>query len=1054
MIAAQASPFRISWLSSLLLGLGLAACPACTLNAGAPPSDSVAGGSGGQPPGTDMCVNGAIHSGCSCSTPGQVVECGQVSHRYGDHVTCSMGKITCNNGVWGTCIGDHYATKRLPGGPPGLSPQTLVEASACDDPCDPSCQQYVDTPSTIEAGLLDDSGLVIVDGGIQLQPGLCQTGCATPACGDGTVNAGEQCDDGNTKSGDGCNATCQLEPNWMCLTPGQACVANPCGDGWVKGTETCDDTNTISGDGCSASCQVEPGWVCPTPGAKCIAKQCGDGMIAGIETCDDGNASSGDGCSSTCAVEPGYTCLGTPSNCHKTTCGDGLKEGTEQCDDGNLRPYDGCSPTCEIEPSCAGGTCTAVCGDGLKFPSEPCDDGNTVSGDGCSSTCKLETGFTCQAIDQAGPAELSIPILYRDMLYSGTTGCKGNALTCSAAADCCSGVCTSYSAGGAACNNNSDCASKVCNACAGDGSNCSGNGDCCGNSCSACSKLASTVCTSNSQCCSNSCTCKANGQNCLVATDCCGGTCSGSPKKCSGASNTKHCVAGGAARGRCVGGTAGKLCVGGAATKTCTGGTSSGTGCQDFQSYCCGDQTGLVQTTLSAAGRPQFASASGFLTDATTFCWWYSDKDCAGVGTTNPYAAAVWLDSSNIPTTLKLLQQGAGNNIYRYSNINFYPLDGLGWNGPPWNITQTPNTGDDGNNHNFAFTSELHYPFTYLTSSPMATFTFDGDDDVWAFINGHLVVDLGGVHAISSASVSINAAADSGSLPAVKNGNVTIKTSSVFSQLGLVDKGMYTIDLFQAERHTTGSDYTLTLAGFVHTISQCASVCGDGKVQGNEVCDDGVNDGSYGHCQSGCTGRGPYCGDGIKNGPEQCDTGSNNVVYGGMTAGLCAPGCTFAPYCGDGITSNGEQCDAGPGNGYGACSATCTGGRYAPVYFTQDYDSVCPPSKHVQWIDAGVEAQFPTSNGTYAYIAITAQTGDSFASLSPPTPIALGSVSGPPVDQTASWTNVDLITPLQSAGLKSRNVLRLYFKLYPTADGFGSPRLVNWRARYDCPDTE
>jgi cysteine-rich repeat protein len=30
-------------------------------------------------------------------------------------------------------------------------------------------------------------------------------------CGNGSVEAGEQCDDGNTTSGDGCSATCKIE---------------------------------------------------------------------------------------------------------------------------------------------------------------------------------------------------------------------------------------------------------------------------------------------------------------------------------------------------------------------------------------------------------------------------------------------------------------------------------------------------------------------------------------------------------------------------------------------------------------------------------------------------------------------------------------------------------------------------------------------------------------------------------------------------------------------------------------------------------------------------
>ncbi len=47
-------------------------------------------------------------------------------------------------------------------------------------------------------------------GTIQLDVGI-----HNPVCGDGVVNAGEQCDDGNTATGDGCGATCQFEGNVM-----------------------------------------------------------------------------------------------------------------------------------------------------------------------------------------------------------------------------------------------------------------------------------------------------------------------------------------------------------------------------------------------------------------------------------------------------------------------------------------------------------------------------------------------------------------------------------------------------------------------------------------------------------------------------------------------------------------------------------------------------------------------------------------------------------------------------------------------------------------------
>jgi hypothetical protein len=52
--------------------------------------------------------------------------------------------------------------------------------------------------------------------------------------------------------------------------------------------------------------------------------------------------------------------------------------------------------------------------------------------------------------------------------------------------------------------------------------------------------------------------------------------------------------------------------------------------------------------------------------------------------------------------------------------------------------------------------------------------------------------------------------------------------------------------------------------------SGCA-VCGDGEVGPGEQCDDGLDNGTYGHCSSDCSGPAAHCGDGIVNGPEECD---------------------------------------------------------------------------------------------------------------------------------------------------------------------------------------
>lgn len=65
----------------------------------------------------------------------------------------------------------------------------------------------------------------------------------------------------------------------------------------------------------------------------------------------------------------------------------------------------------------------------------------------------------------------------------------------------------------------------------------------------------------------------------------------------------------------------------------------------------------------------------------------------------------------------------------------FYPIDDKGWGKNGYK--------KDYNSHNWGFCVEAHAAFIYNSTS---TLSFEGDDDMWIFLNNQLVFDIGGVH--------------------------------------------------------------------------------------------------------------------------------------------------------------------------------------------------------------------------------------------------------------------------------------------------------------------
>ena len=253
--------------------------------------------------------------------------------------------------------------------------------------CDENCRNTNGTTRYCGDGMIDTPYEICDSGSNNGNYGYCKTDCTDwgERCGDGIKQDNEACDEGANNGKTDCDygeTSCKVCKTDCTETDGTTAY---CGDGIINGSESCDDGEL---NGTYGHCQN---------GCYGDGERCGDGVTNGSEVCDDGEAQNG---------QYGYCA----SDCMSLgrRCGDGITETAngEFCDDGeNNGKYK------DEKPGYCNATCTAYgdggyCGDGIITEGrETCDFGEGNNGktncaygetscDVCSSECLKQPGKT------------------------------------------------------------------------------------------------------------------------------------------------------------------------------------------------------------------------------------------------------------------------------------------------------------------------------------------------------------------------------------------------------------------------------------------------------------------------------------------------------------------------------------------------------------------------------------------------------------------------------------------------------------------------------------
>lgn len=247
--------------------------------------------------------------------------------------------------------------------------------------------------------------------------------------------------------------------------------------------------------------------------------------------------------------------------------------------------------------------------------------------------------------------------------------------------------------------------------------------------------------------------------------------------------------------------------------------------------------TGIVYNQLSDDGNLQIGNGvnapyfdENWLTTEQTAGWDHDYKKTPGVVADSEFPFRIVnengvtyyeYNSENGQDNITLNQQNNGfvysqgaSNAVKDASKRFNSNDDDIYGFFPFNKA-SDNPNGDSNTIDYGFGAKFEIPFNLnkggkslsSTGDPVDTvFQFTGDDDVWIFVDGQLVLDLGGAHKKASGTINFSTGEVTNSGAASVNNNSAYNQVGLFTALGVEDADDYdptvkhTLTIFYMER--------------------------------------------------------------------------------------------------------------------------------------------------------------------------------------------------------------------------------------------------------------